>query len=357
MSRPAPATAPASRPGHRPGRRPPILGVMSEPVDDALRPIDVPIDAERLTADQAAQVIAQRGVSAATHRAVSEAMERLLYLPVPVLDQGFVRVVDYMGDDHAVVQAARVSYGAGTRTVRSDAGLIDYLMRHQHTSPFEMCEVKLHVKLPVFVARQWIRHRMASVNEYSGRYSEIADVFYDPDPADIGRQSATNRQGSAGAVSAAVAAAARTRWREDAARAYDHYRALLDAGEDSVAREVARIGLPLSHYTEWYWKVDLHNLLRFLELRMDEHAQTEIRMYARAIGSIVAAWVPLTWASFTDHRLRSVRLSGRALEAIRERLTGGVLPLEDAGMSPGEARDLRRALGVEPDAQGPPSTG
>ena len=323
---------------------------MPEPVAPARDAPDVPIDAERLSPDQAEQVAAQRAVTAPTHRAVSEDMERVLYQPVPVLDQGFVRVVDYMGDDHAIVQAARVSYGAGTRTVRSDAGLIDYLMRHQHTSPFEMCELKLHVKLPVFVARQWIRHRTASVNEYSGRYSEIADTFYDPDPADIGRQSATNRQGSAGAVSAEVAAAARERWREDAARAYEHYRSLLDAGDDAVAREVARIGLPLSHYTEWYWKVDLHNLLRFLALRMDEHAQTEIRAYASAIGAIVAAWVPLTWASFTDHQLRSVRLSGRALEALRGRLAGVSIPLEDAGMSAGEARDLRRALGVEPGA-------
>jgi thymidylate synthase (FAD) len=213
-----------------------------------------------------------------------------------------------------------------------------------------MCELKLHVKLPVFVARQWIRHRTASVNEYSGRYSEIADTFYDPDPADIGRQSSTNRQGSAGAVSAGLAEVARQRWREDAARAYEHYRSLLDGGDDAVAREIARIGLPLSHYTEWYWKANLHNLLRFLALRMDEHAQTEIRAYATAIGSIVAAWVPLTWASFTDHQLRSVRLSGRALEALRARLAGASLPLEEAGVSAGEARDLRRALGVESDS-------
>jgi thymidylate synthase (FAD) len=329
---------------------------MSEPVRtaDAERvPVDpdgVAVDPGRLTPAQAGEVAAQRETTAPTLRVVSEAMERLLYQPVPVLDQGFVRVVDYMGDDHAIVQAARVSYGAGTRTVRSDAGLIDYLMRHQHTSPFEMCELKLHVKLPVFVARQWIRHRTASVNEYSGRYSEIADTFYDPDPADIGRQSTTNRQGSSGVVSPETAAAARERWREDAARAYEHYRALLDAGDDAVAREVARIGLPLSHYTEWYWKADLHNLLRFLELRMDPHAQTEIRAYATAIGGIVAAWVPLTWASFSDHRLRSVRLSGRALETLRAPLGGTTLPFEEAGMSAGEARDLRRALGVEPDA-------
>ncbi|MET0772351.1 MAG: FAD-dependent thymidylate synthase [Candidatus Limnocylindrales bacterium] len=323
------------------------MSEQAEPATDAPR---VPIDAERLSPEQAEQVAAQREVATPTHRVVSQAMERLLYQPVPVLDQGFVRVVDYMGDDHAIVQAARVSYGAGTRTVRSDAGLIDYLMRHQHTSPFEMCELKLHVKLPVFVARQWIRHRTASVNEYSGRYSEIADTFYDPDPADIGRQSATNRQGSAGAVSPEVAAAARERWRDDAARAYEHYRSLLDAGDDAVAREIARIGLPLSHYTEWYWKVNLHNLLRFLALRMDEHAQTEIRAYATAIGSIVAAWVPLTWASFTDHQLRSVRLSGRALVTMRERLGGERLAFEDAGMSAGEARELRRALGLDPGA-------
>ncbi len=321
---------------------------MSEPLDHAPEVPDVTVDAGRLSPDQALQVAAQREITTPTRRAVSEAMEGLMYQPVPVLDQGFVRVVDYMGDDHAIVQAARVSYGAGTRTVRSDAGLIDYLMRHQHTSPFEMCELKLHVKLPVFVARQWIRHRTASVNEYSGRYSEIADTFYDPDPGDIGRQSSTNRQGSAGVVSAEVAAAAKERWREDAARAYAHYRALLDAGDEAMAREIARIGLPLSHYTEWYWKVNLHNLLRFLALRMDEHAQTEIRAYATAIGSIVAAWVPLTWTSFTDHQLRSVRLSGRALEALRGRLSGESLPLEDAGMSAGEARDLRHALGVEP---------
>lgn len=324
---------------------------MSEPVRTA-EPDGMTVDASRLTPEQAAEVAAQRAATGSTLRSVSEAMERLLYHPIPVLDQGFVRVVDYMGDDHAIVQAARVSYGAGTRTVRSDAGLIDYLMRHEHTSPFEMCELKLHVKLPVFVARQWIRHRTASVNEYSGRYSEIADAFYDPDPADIGRQSATNRQGSAGAVSPEVAAAARERWREDAARAYEHYRGLLDAGDEAVAREVARIGLPLSHYTEWYWKADLHNLLRFLALRMDAHAQTEIRAYATAIAGIVAAWVPLTWASFSDHRLRSVRVSGRALETLRRSLAGATLPFEEAGMSAGEARDLRAALGVEPGAQG-----
>ncbi len=337
---------PSGRSARQRTRPDPYPLCVPDPADPTQAP--VPIDTTRLTPEQAADVAAQRDVLVPTRRATSPAMERLLFRPVPVLDQGFVRVVDYMGDDPAIVQAARVSYGAGTRTVRSDAGLIDYLMRHQHTSPFEMCELKLHVKLPVFVARQWIRHRTASVNEYSGRYSEIADTFYDPAPDAIGRQSATNRQGSAGAVSAEVAEAARTRWRDDADRAYQHYRDLLDAGDEAVAREVARIGLPLSHYTEWYWKVDLHNLLRFLELRMDSHAQHEIRAYATAIGAIVSAWVPATWSSFTAHRLTRVGISGRAVGVIREALRGQVLALEEAGMSPGEARELRHALGLDP---------
>ena len=234
---------------------------------------------------------------------MAPALEELLYQPIPVLDKGFVRVIDYMGDDQAIVQAARVSYGAGTKTVRTDAGLIDYLMRHQHTSPFEMCDIKLHVKLPVFVARQWIRHRTASVNEYSGRYSEIADTFYEPEPSAIGRQSALNRQGSAGPVSAGGRRArARRVARGQRRRPTSSTRRCCPDEDDAVAREVARIGLPVSHYTEWYWKTNLHNLLRFLELRMDSHAQYEIRVYAEAIGSIVAAWVPLTWASFLDKR-------------------------------------------------------
>ncbi|MBX3032133.1 MAG: FAD-dependent thymidylate synthase [Chloroflexi bacterium] len=339
-------------PGGRSGRPRTVPDPYPLLVPDPIEPdqTPVPIDTTRLTTEQVADIATQRAVQVPTRRATSEAMEQLLFQPVPVLDQGFVRVVDYMGDDHAIVQAARVSYGAGTRTVRSDAGLIDYLMRHQHTSPFEMCELKLHVKLPVFVARQWIRHRTASVNEYSGRYSEIADTFYDPAPDAIGRQSATNRQGSTGAVSAEVADAARTRWREDADCAYQHYRDLLDAGDEAVAREVARIGLPLSHYTEWYWKVDLHNLLRFLELRMDRHAQHEIRAYATAIGSIVAAWVPATWASFTAHRLDALRISGRARTVISAALEGQPLALGEAGLSTGEARELREALGLEPDA-------
>jgi thymidylate synthase (FAD) len=306
------------------------------------------IDPTRLSPEQAASVEEARSTGRSTRRVVAPALEELLYQPIPVLDKGFVRVIDYMGDDQAIVQAARVSYGTGTKTVRSDAGLIDYLMRHQHTSPFEMCDIKLHVKLPVFVARQWIRHRTASVNEYSGRYSEIADTFYEPEPSAIGRQSALNRQGSAGAISPEAAERALAAWREGSAAAYEQYQALLSDEDDAVAREVARIGLPVSHYTEWYWKTNLHNLLRFLELRMDSHAQHEIRVYAQAIGRIVEAWVPVTWASFMDQRFGSVTLSAKALGVLRDDLAGRQLDLEGAGMSKGDARELREVLGLEP---------
>jgi thymidylate synthase (FAD) len=321
------------------------MTVASDPIPD--QPAE-PFEDVRLTVEQAAAVEEARAVSNATRRVMAPALEALLYQAIPVLDKGFVRVIDYMGDDHAIVQAARVSYGAGTKTVRTDAGLIDYLMRHQHTSPFEMCDIKLHVKLPVFVARQWIRHRTASVNEYSGRYSEIADSFYEPEPSAIGRQSSLNRQGSAGAVSAAAAERALTAWREGTVRAYQQYQSLLTDEDDAVAREVARIGLPVSHYTEWYWKINLHNLLRFLELRMDSHAQYEIRVYAEAIGRIVSAWVPLTWASFLDQRFGSATISAKALGVLRGELAGRDLDLEGAGMSKGDARELRETLGLDP---------
>ncbi len=295
------------------------MTLAGDPIPDQLA---MSVDETRLTAEQAAAVDEARLVSNSTRRVTAPALEAVLYQAIPVLDKGFVRVVDYMGDDHAIVQAARVSYGAGTKTVRTDAGLIDYLMRHQHTSPFEMCDIKLHVKLPVFVARQWIRHRTASVNEYSGRYSEIADSFYEPEPSAIGRQSSLNRQGSAGAVSPEAAERAIDAWRDGAAQAYERYQSLLTDEDDAVAREVARIGLPVSHYTEWYWKINLHNLLRFLELRMDSHAQYEIRVYAEAIGRIVSAWVPLTWASFLDQRFGSATVSAKALGVLRAELAG-----------------------------------
>jgi len=235
------------------------------------------------------------------------ALDEILGRPLPVLDQGFVRVVDYMGDDGAVVQAARVSYGAGTKSVSDDRGLIRYLLRHRHTTPFEMCELKLHVRVPMDAWRQWIRHRTASVNETSTRYSIAIDAAQRTPPDAWRRQATSNRQGSEGACDAELGA----RLSQAEAELQDHarevYRQRLDLG---VAREQARKDLPLSTYTEAYWKLDLHNLLHFLALRMDAHAQQEIRAYATVIGEqVVARWVPLVWEAFADFRLRARALS------------------------------------------------
>jgi thymidylate synthase (FAD) len=247
-----------------------------------------------LTDEQKAEIEAARAQSKSTLRAVSEGMEDLLYHAHPVLDHGFVRVIDYMGDDSAIVQAARVSYGAGTRHVSNDEGLIRYLMRHWHSTPFEMCEVKFHVKLPVFVARQWIRHRTANVNEYSARYSILDREFYIPAPEHLAAQSTTNNQGRGEVLAGPEAARVLDLLKTDAARAYDHYEEMLSQdGQAGLARELARMNLPANIYTQWYWKTDLHNLFHFLRLRADPHAQYEIRAYAEAMLDITAAWVPL----------------------------------------------------------------
>lgn len=226
-----------------------------------------------------------------------------------VLDDGFVRVVDYMGSDSAVVQAARVSYGAGTKRVQDDRGLIRYLMRHQHTTPFEMCEIKLHVRVPMDTWRQWIRHRTANVNEYSTRYSVAIDSAAKTQATEWRSQSALNKQGSDAALPSGLGTRLTSREEQFQSFAREIYKERLDAG---VAREQARKDLPLSTYTEAYWKIDLHNLLHFLALRMDSHAQFEIRAYAAVIGNdVVAKWVPFVWEAFTDYVLHSVRLSGR----------------------------------------------
>lgn len=247
------------------------------------------------------------------HRFRSDAMDSILGRRYPVLDQGFVRVVDYMGSDASIVQAARVSYGAGTKTVNDDRALIRYLMRHSHTSPFEMCQLKLHVAVPMDTWRQWIRHRTASVNEYSTRYSEAIDRCQKT-PADAWRaQSTANKQGSLGSISGDVGAFLTDR--EDALQrlAREVYEERLHHG---VAREQARKDLPLSTYTEAYWAIDLHNLLHFLHLRMDSHAQLEIRRFAETIGMICQAWVPMTWQAFRDYRLDAFRFSGPEVRAI-----------------------------------------
>lgn len=308
-----------------------------------------------LTPDQQAEVDAARAESQPTRRATVPALEEILYEGLPVLDHGFVRVIDYMGDDAAIVQAARVSYGRGTKTTRTDAGLINYLMRNAHTSPFEMCEIKLHVKLPIFVARQWVRHRMANVNEYSARYSVLDTEFYMPAPAQLAAQSTANRQGRDEVLSARQAERVLALLRQDAELAFAHYRDLLNENEQGeaideeapgLARELARIGLPLSSYTQWYWKTDLHNLLHFLGLRADAHAQWEIRVYAEALLGVVERWVPLTHAAFLNYRMGGAHLTAAGLAATRRLLGGEQVDAESAGMSPREWRELKATLGL-----------
>lgn len=299
-----------------------------------------------LTPEQQAQIDEDRSAPRPTLRAVSEGMERHLYVAHPVLDHGLVRVIDYMGDDGAIVQAARVSYGRGTKAVSNDEGLIRYLMRHWHSTPFEMCEVKFHVKLPVFVARQWIRHRTANVNEYSARYSILDREFYIPAPEQLAAQSKVNNQGRGEVLSGDEAQRVLDLLREDAARAYDHYEDMLSQdGQQGLARELARMNLPANVYTQWYWKTDLHNLFHFLRLRADAHAQYEIRVYAEAMCRIVKDWVPLAYGAFEDYRLGGVSLSGRGVEVLRRRLAGEVVTAESSGMSKGEWREFEAIWG------------
>ena len=286
------------------------------------------------------------GESAPTRRAVSAGAEAALHTAFPLLDHGFVRLVDYMGDDSAIVQAARVSYGAGTKHVSQDRGLIRYLMRHWHSTPFEMCEIKLHVKLPVFVARQWIRHRTANVNEYSARYSILDREFYIPAPDALAAQSTTNNQGRGAALEGAEADRVLRLLTDDAMRSYDHYEDMISQdGQQGLARELARMNLPANIYTQWYWKTDLHNLLHFLRLRADAHAQYEIRVYAEAICDIVADWVPAAYRAFADYRMGGATLSATALDCVRRMLAGDEVTQETSGMSKGEWREFQAAIG------------
>ena len=287
------------------------------------------------------QIKALRANPQPTLRAVSPGMEQHLYTPYKVLDHGFVRVVDYMGDDDAIVQAARVSYGAGTKAARDDSGLIRYLMRHWHSTPFEMCEIKLHVKLPVFVARQWIRHRTANVNEYSARYSILDREFYIPAAEDLAAQSVVNNQGRGEALTGEEAARVLRYLQDDAARSYDHYEEMISQdGQQGLARELARMNLPANIYTQWYWKVDLHNLFHFLRLRADAHAQYEIRVYAEQMCKLVADWVPAAYGAFEDYRMGGVNLSAKGIEVIKRRLSGEEVTQETSGMSKGEWREF-----------------
>lgn len=271
--------------------------------------------------------------------------ENLIGKEIKCLDHGFVRLVDVMGDDGSIVQAARVSYGAGTKTVNEDRGLIRYLMRHKHSTPFEMVEFKFHIKLPIFIARQWIRHRTANVNEYSGRYSIMKDDFYLPDLDQIRPQSEMNKQGrSDETFSDEKANAIREKLGAVQKELYTEYESLL--GED-LARELARINLPLSNYTEWYWKIDLHNLFHFLRLRIDSHAQYEIRVYGEALAEIVKEIVPHAWEAFEDYSLNSANFSKPELNAMKRLLEGQKvedLNLEEIGLSKREFAEFQLKL-------------
>ncbi|MES1153021.1 MAG: FAD-dependent thymidylate synthase [Dongia sp.] len=309
-----------------------------------------------ISAEQQSEIDRQRAESATTRRPVAPELEEVLYQAIPVLDHGFVRVIDYMGDDAAVVQAARVSYGKGTKKVSEDKGLIHYLMRHRHSTPFEMCEIKFHVKLPIFVARQWIRHRTANVNEYSARYSILDREFYIPAAEHLAAQSASNRQGRGDVLTGDEAKRVLDLLRQDSENAYDHYADMLneneagervDAAKQGLARELARMNLSLNFYTQWYWKIDLYNFMHFLSLRADAHAQYEIRAYAEAMVAILKRWVPLTAEAFEQHRLRAVTLSKGALSVVRRMLKGEAVTLETSGLGKREWSELQAVLSGE----------
>ena len=289
-----------------------------------------------------------------TKRATVPALEKLLYEHLPVLDHGFIRVIDYMGDDNAIVQAARVSYGKGTKMVSQDKGLINYLMRHRHTTPFEMCDIKFHIKLPIFIARQWIRHRTASVNEYSARYSILGNEFYIPEKSHLTPQSKINKQGrTVDELPPEVANRVLDILRGDATNCYKNYVGLLNEDEQGnvidesttgIARELARMNLTLNHYTEWYWKINLHNLLHFLSLRADSHAQYEIRIYAEKMLEIVKDWVPHTYDAFEEYRVHASTISRKGIMAIKKMIAGEQVNLENSGMTKREWEELASVL-------------
>jgi len=287
-------------------------------------------------------------------RASAPELENILHERLSVLDHGFVRVIDYMGNDEAIVQAARVSYGKGTKHGSSDRHLIRYLMKNVHTTPFEMCEIKLHIKLPIFVARQWVRHRTANINEYSARYSVLGKEFYLPDKTQIAAQSVQNKQGRGHSLSEEESMRILDVLRTESERAYGTYSDLMGVTEGEteqysdltrgLSRELARMSLTLNYYTEWYWKIDLHNLLRFLKLRASPHAQFEIRAYAEVILDIVKKWVPHTYEAFVDYQMESYTLSKLALEVVKRMIRGERVEREATGLSEREWGELMSML-------------
>lgn len=280
---------------------------------------------------------------AKTGRVISSGIEKILYKPISVLDHGFIRIIDYMGNDSSIVQAARVSYGAGTKKVQEDRSLINYLMRHGHTTPFEMCEIKLHIKLPIFVMRHWVRHRTANINEYSARYSVLSNEFYIPELEQIAKQSEANKQGkSEEIINISKGKEIINILKEFSASAYEKYTYMLD--KLSLARELSRTILPVGIYTEMYWKIDLHNLLHFLKLRTDSHAQYEIRCYANKILDIVKAWVPFTYDAFINYCQNSVSISKKCINLNKRILKGEKVSQKNSGLSEGEWQEFIKAL-------------
>ncbi len=293
-----------------------------------------------------------------TIRPVSPELEEILYHPFEVLDHGFVRVVDYMGNDSSVVQAARVSYGSGTKKINADTALINYLIAHRHTTPLEMCEIKFHIKLPIFVARQWIRHRTASVNEYSARYSIMEDEFYIPKAQNLSAQSKINHQGrdETKVLNEQEQKMVLDILKKDSTNSYQNYLKMINQDEngnvlnqdkEGLARELARMNLPLNCYTQWYWKIDLHNLLHFLNLRADSHAQYEIRVYAEIMLDIVKKWVPHCYQAFIKNNKTGKNFSGPALEIIKKMLNGEKVLQENSGLSPREWGELMQTLDIK----------
>ena len=301
------------------------------------------------TEEQLKELRNQRSSSNRTKRVTVEKLEEILYEPITVLDHGFVRVIDYMGDDSSIVQAARVSYGTGTKKVSDDSGLIKYLMRHRHSTPFEMCEIKYHVKLPIFVARQWIRHRTANVNEYSARYSILDKEFYIPSADKLATQSDTNKQGGGELVDNGRAEEIIDILKTDATRNYSNYETMLnqkydgsviDESKDGLSRELARMNLTLNTYTQWYWKIDLHNLLSFLSLRADSHSQYEIRAYADVMLDTVKRWMPIAYEAFEDYRMHGAEISAKGLAVIKKLIKGEQVTQETSNLSKREWREL-----------------
>ena len=307
----------------------------------------------KLTKEQAQEIKDQQLQENKTKRVTAPELETILYEAIPVLDHGFIRVVDYMGDDSSIVQAARVSYGKGTKKVSTDAGLIKYLMRHWHSTPFEMCEIKYHVKLPIFIARQWIRHRTANVNEYSARYSILDKEFYLPAPENLATQSQNNRQGRGDILEGEQAKQVLEILKKDAEQTYNNYELMLnerydgsiiDKNQTGLARELARMNLTLNTYTQWYWKTDLLNLMNFLRLRADDHAQYEIRAYADTMLDTLKKWVPITYEAFMDYRVGGTEVSAKGKAVLQKLIKGESVKIEDSGLSKREWNELMIAF-------------